>query len=165
MGRLPGGSASWEKCSQTCLKILLVSYFLTSSHTRPTETQFWILRCFFYRFRPIQKEAGRPYDSFPPIFTPRAPSCIRKLDFPSLEMISKTCFLCLYMRVRSGDTLARWSTVVRLPTGLARGRRTPEAPGSRLGLETSNLPKARECVWPFLRGLFMPPKTRPRVVR
>ena len=29
---------------------------------------------------------------------------------------------------RSGDTTAKWPTVVRLPTGLANGRRTPEAP-------------------------------------
>ena len=33
--------------------------------------------------------------------------------------------------LRSGDTLANLATVVRLPSGLAHGRRTPEAPGSR----------------------------------
>ena len=35
--------------------------------------------------------------------------------------------------LRSGDALAKWPTVVRLPSGLAHGRRTPEAPGSNPG--------------------------------
>ena len=42
-------------------------------------------------------------------------------------------FLCLKMRAQIWDALARWPTVARLPSGLAHGRRTPEAPGSNPG--------------------------------
>ena len=62
----------------------------------------------------------------------------------------------LWLRgLRSGDTLAKWPTVVRLPSGTWASH--PEAPGSRPGL-----PKPQECVSPFLQGLFIPSETLPQ---
>ena len=45
------------------------------------------------------------------------------------------------------------------------GTRTahPGGPGVETGVRNQYLPKTRECVSPFPQGLFMPPKTRPKV--
>ena len=93
------------------------------------------------------------------------------------------------MRPQIWDALAKWLTVVRLPSGLAHGRRTPEAPGSnpkvwllllwwcvlghsfsqgrdspiRMRFETGPCPKPGCESACFPQGLFMPPKTRPKV--
>ena len=87
--------------------------------------------------------------------------------------------------------MAKWPTVVRLPSGLAHGRRTPEAPGSnpkvwllllwwcvlghsfsqgrdspiRMRFETGPCPKPGCESACFPQGLFPPPKTRPWVFR
>ena len=45
------------------------------------------------------------------------------------------------------------------------GWHTDDAPGGtefETGVPDGSLPKTRECMWPFPRGLFMPPKARPR---
>ena len=54
-----------------------------------------------------------------------------------------------------------WSTVVRLPSGLAHGRRTPEDPGSRPGFETSTCPKPGSACPHPRRGFLCPPKHAP----
>ena len=57
--------------------------------------------------------------------------------------------------------MARWPTVIRLPSGLAHGRRTPEAPGSRPGFETSTCPKPGSACPHSRSGFLCPQKHAP----
>ena len=86
-------------------------------------------------------------------------------------------FLCLKMRARIWGYLgqmahrrqiAQWSgtrTAHRRQIAQWAGTRTthPGGTGFETGVRDRYLPKTRECVSPFPQGLFMPPKTRPRV--
>ena len=62
--------------------------------------------------------------------------------------------------------MARWPTVVRLPSGLAHGRRTPEAPGSRpvlaqnQGVRVPIPARAFLCPQKHAPGFFCSPKLR-----
>ena len=85
--------------------------------------------------------------------------------------------LCLKMKARIWGYLgqmahrrqiAHWSgtrTAHRRQIAQWAGTRTthPGGTGFETGVRDQYLPKTRECVPPFLQGLFMPPKTRPCV--
>ena len=131
-----------------------------------------IFRCFFDRFRPIQKDARRPYDSFPPIITPRAPSCVRKRRFPCLRFglweIHGTkeprypglegIFLCGRRFTRpSSDCPVGWHTDDAPWEGRVRDRPSLERPGSRpvLAQNQGVSPRASR------RGFFRPQKHVP----
>ena len=108
---------------------------------------FLIFRCFFDRFRPIQKDARRPYDSFPPIIAPRAPSCVRKRRFPYVKMSVE--IRGYHSQMAHRRQIAQWV-----------GTRTthPGGTGFETGVRDLYLPKTRECVSPCPQGLLRPQK-------
>ena len=130
------------------------------------------------------KYSGRPYDSFPPIIAPRAPSCVRKRRFPCLKM--NVQIRGYHSQMAHRRQIAQWvGTRTTHPGGTGfepwRGRfhqtrrRVANkvggiqedhpggvaSPGSRpvLAQNQGVSPRASR------RGFFLPPKTRPWVFR
>ena len=75
----------------------------------------------------------------------------------------KMWLLCLKMKAQIWGYLGQMAHRRQIAQWAGTRTTHPGGTGFETGVRDQYLPKTRECVWPFPQGLFMPPKTRPRV--
>ena len=105
--------------------------FLTNYHKYLTKTFFFnCFGAFSTGLDPSKKMRVVRTIHFHPLSRLELRHVSENEGFRRWNEVRKCGFCVLKWGLRSGDALAKWPTVVRLPSGLAHGRRTPEAPGS-----------------------------------